>query len=74
MKFPHECCRCGMCCITSQCPISIEIYGIVNGVCPALSFEHYIASCKHAGLIVPIGDGCCIKAKAYKNGIEYDWR
>lgn len=72
MKFPYKCCRCGMCCLSMQCPISIKIYGI-QSICPALSFENNIASCKYAGTLVPIGDGCCIKARAFKDGVEYDF-
>lgn len=72
MQFPFECCRCGMCCIAVQCPISFAKYG-KQSICPALSFDNGIASCRHAGVLVPIGDGCCIKARAYKNGIEYDF-
>ena len=72
MHFPFKCCRCGMCCIAIQCPISLAKYGKLP-ICPALSFTNSLASCKYAGIDVPIGDGCCIKARAYKNGIEYDF-
>lgn len=61
-----------MCCLSIQCPISIIKYG-KQSICPALSFNDNIASCKHAGIDVPIEDGCCIKARVYKNGIEYDF-
>ena len=72
MKFQYECCRCGFCCIAIQCPISIRIYGL-QSICPALSFDNSIAICEHAGILVPIGDGCCIKARAFKDGSEYDF-
>lgn len=72
MMYPNKCCRCGMCCISMQCPVSIEIYGIQLN-CPALSFNEHLANCKHAGIKVPIGDGCCIKARAYKDGIKYNF-
>ena len=74
MKFPFNCCQCGMCCLSVQCPVSLMKYG-EQKFCPALSFsfDTCIASCDHAGKEVPIGDGCCIKAKAYKNGVEYDF-
>ena len=71
MKFPNKCCQCGFCCLVEQCPISIEIYGSKK-TCPALTFQNDKAICKHID-IVPIGDGCCIKARAYKNGIKYDF-
>lgn len=70
-SFPNECCRCGYCCLHVTCPIGQEIYGD-SRPCPALSFNNNMASCELAG-IVPVGDGCCIKARAYKNGIEYDF-
>ena len=73
MKFPFNCCRCGMCCLSVQCPVSLMKYG-EQKTCPALSFSTgYLASCSHAGKEVPIGDGCCIKARAYKNGVKYDF-
>ena len=72
MKYLYKCCRCGFCCLNSLCPIAVMKYGRNHKVCPALKFKGEIAICKLAG-IVPVGDGCCIKARAYKNGIEYDF-
>ena len=73
MKFPNECCRCGMCCLLDHCPISKVYYPDLKKEeqCEALSFKEEKASCKLAG-VVPIGDGCCLSARAYKNGVEYD--
>lgn len=71
MKFPNKCCRCGFCCLHEQCPISIELHG-KKDICPVLSFNGETAVCGLA-MIVPIGDGCCIKARAYKDNIEYDF-
>lgn len=69
--YPYPCCRCGFCCLHQVCPIGIVTYGN-QGRCPGLSFEGNIASCALAGT-VPVGDGCCIKATAYKDGKEYDF-
>ena len=40
--------------------------------CPALKFDGSIATCLLSA-IIPIGEGCCIKARAYRNGVEYDF-
>lgn len=66
MKYPYECCRCGLCCVNEQCPVSIEVYGVKDS-CPALSFNGDEASCALVG-IVPVGDGCCIKARIFMRG------
>ena len=73
MKYPNPCCRCGFCCLSETCPVGMEFFGIEKyDRCPALEFEDDIAECRlsHA---IPIGDGCCIKARAYRNGVEYDF-
>jgi len=54
-----------------MCPIGIAQYGKHN-ICPGLSFKAGTASCALAG-IVPIGDGCCISARAYAKGRCYDF-
>lgn len=69
--YPYKCCRCGFCCLHTTCVVGQAVYGPVQP-CPALSFTDDIASCKLAGT-VPVGDGCCIAARAYKNGAEYDF-
>jgi hypothetical protein len=76
MKYPNKCCRCGYCCLTVTCPSGVLYYGIDKRTpCPALTFNTQSrAKCglvKHG--LVPIGDGCCIKARAYKDGVEYDF-
>lgn len=76
MKFPYPCIRCGFCCLCFVCITGKVFYGIPEkGVrCPGLSFENGIASCALVVKnLVPIGDGCCIKARAYHEGIEYDF-
>jgi hypothetical protein len=57
-----------------MCPSGIAVYGNDHKGCPALSFHNGISSCAlvESGL-VPVGDGCCILARAYKNGVEYDF-
>ncbi len=70
MKFPNECTQCGACCLFEVCLIGIMTYGVDT----ALTFRGDTAIC---GLVpsgsIPIGDGCCIKARAYKDGKEYDF-
>jgi len=73
MKYPHPCCRCGFCCLSETCPVGRVVYGISKlDKCPALSFEDNIATCL-LSMSVPTGDGCCIKARAFKDGQEYDF-
>jgi hypothetical protein len=75
-EYPNPCCRCGLCCLAETCIVARANFNIQkNDPCPALSFNaDGIATC---GLVaynlVPIGDGCCIKARAYKDGIEYNF-
>ncbi len=70
--FKNKCSRCGFCCLAEQCPIGVLRYG-QRAVCPGLSFDTTgQATCAIAGE-VPIGDGCCISARAYKDGAEYDF-
>lgn len=71
MKFPYECTRCGLCCLMELCQIAIA--DGYTKACPHLYFDGDKADCYLAGIIIPIGDGCCIKARAYKDGVEYDF-
>ena len=71
-KFPYPCCRCGFCCLSTMCPVGEAFYG-KQDFCSALSFDGNIASCALANYLVPVGDGCCIKARAYKDGVKYDF-
>ena len=75
-KYPNKCVRCGFCCLAETCPTGMDVYGIDKHTkCPALRFErNNTATCLlvHAKL-VPIGDGCCIKARAFKDGQVYDF-
>jgi len=72
MKFPNKCCRCGMCCLSEVCSIGQEHYRVEKySKCPGLLFNGSIATCNIVD-VIPIGDGCCIKAKAYKDGIEFN--
>lgn len=72
MKFPYECCQCGFCCLIQTCPIGKSFFGNVTP-CPALVLGETKAYCLLACSFVPIGDGCCISAKAYKDGVAYDF-
>lgn len=73
--YPNPCCRCGFCCLSETCPIGQKIYeiGKHEGLCPALYFDKDQAGCTLAGVYVPIEDGCCIKARAFRDGKEYDF-
>lgn len=75
MKFPNKCCRCGVCCLIETCPVAREFYKIEKyDSCPALSFSNTEeAKCNlvRYGLI-PVGDGCCIAARGFKDGKKYD--
>lgn len=75
-KYPHPCCQCGFCCLCETCPTGQLFYNIEKTEpCPALSFdEDGIANCALAeeGLI-PLGDGCCMKARCVKDNIAYDF-
>jgi hypothetical protein len=87
MIYPHKCSRCGFCCVSENCLIAMEYFKIpkTGRLCPALKFaknenDDIIASC---GLLAHlpieyhsdfgIGQGCCIKGRAYKDGVEYDF-
>lgn len=73
MKYPYPCCRCGFCCLSETCLVGMKVYGIgKSDKCSALSFEDNTATCLLV-MSVPIGDGCCIKARAFKDGKEYDF-
>ncbi len=51
-KPPHgaACTRCGLCCIATQCELSLHLFGERPGPCPALVFdEHKQSSCGLAG-------------------------
>lgn len=78
MKYPHKCVRCGFCCLDRTCPIGKSFFGNRNGLCPALTVTE-VATCGLDGKIMEldfalgISAGCCIKARAYKDGVEYDF-
>jgi hypothetical protein len=70
-KFPNPCSRCGMCCLSIRCPVAIAIHGRGDG-CPELSFEGDVATC-HVIETMGIGAGCCIKARAFARGQQFDF-
>lgn len=72
-RFPDPCCRCGFCCLSEVCIVGREVYNVQKyDRCPGLSFDNYkTASCKLANGLVPVGDGCCMKARLYRHGIEH---
>lgn len=78
IKYPNPCVRCGLCCIAETCPIGQKIYNVHKyDPCPGLGWDGNLAICKlvneNTKEVVGVGAGCCIKARAYKNGIEYDF-
>jgi len=76
VKYPNKCVRCGFCCLSETCPIGMDVYGIGKHEtkCPALRFEKNKATCLLAvANLVPTGDGCCILARAIKDGVQYDF-
>jgi len=84
-RFENGCCRCGFCCLSETCPIGQRLYNVSKDKgCPGLNFEEDIAVCgaiewcKSKSYInwqelFGVDAGCCIKARAYKNGVEYDF-
>lgn len=76
MKYPNKCTRCGFCCLSETCPVGMDVYGVEKHIrCPALRFENNNkATCLLAyAKLVPVGDGCCISARAIKDGQTYDF-
>jgi len=74
MNFQYKCARCGYCCLIEPCPIIRILDPDVGGDtgCGFLSFDGDLASCGISYLI-PIGDGCCISARCFKDGVVYDF-
>ena len=85
--YPNPCSRCGFCCIAETCPVGQKMFGVERfGQCPGLKFEGDKATCSAYSLlcsgdmkkaeieeILGIGKGCCIKARAFKDGVAYDF-
>jgi hypothetical protein len=77
-KFPNPCCRCGFCCLSETCPAGQAFYGIgKEDRCPGLSFdEDEVATCFIAltdPRVIGVGAGCCIRARAIRRGVAYDF-
>ena len=87
IKFESECLRCGFCCLSYTCPVGMEVYRVEKlNLCPGLMFDGDWAICRaaldmiSAGApekrvyeVMGFGHGCCISARAYKNGVKYDF-
>jgi hypothetical protein len=75
--YPFPCCRCGFCCLSETCPVGQVTYGVGKyDPCPGLSFQGQTATCEIALTnpeIIGIGPGCCIKARAIRAGVAYDF-
>jgi hypothetical protein len=85
-QFPYPCVRCGFCCLCTPCNVALKIIPNAKQFesCPALSINNKVATCKLIETavqehlpklkeIMGFGLGCCMKARAFKNGIEYDF-
>jgi hypothetical protein len=86
-EYPNPCCRCGFCCIAETCPVGMRIYRVSkHSDCPGLRFDgdeaicNAIEICKSWNIphetaleIMGVGKGCCISARAFKDGEEYDF-
>lgn len=77
-EYPNLCCRCGFCCLSKQCPASVFEFGeIIDGICPALTFQeadiNIIEAKCNLPKLVSFGDGCCMKTRCFENGIVYDF-
>lgn len=75
-QYPHKCVRCGYCCLAEACPAAQRFYGIGKyDACPGLKFNRQgRAKCALVKRnLVPVGDGCCIRARAYRDGVCYDF-
>lgn len=68
-QYPYPCCRCGFCCLSEQCPVSIIKFGNKD-FCPVLTFNNTEAICGLPELIT-FGEGCCMKARCYARGQCY---
>ncbi len=76
-QFPNECCRCGFCCIVETCPVAQFMYNIDKAYpCPELDYdpETMVATCRLNGKTnVGVGTGCCMAARCFRDGIQYDF-
>jgi len=73
-EYPHKCCRCGLCCLSTTCVVGMKLFKIdAKTPCPALSFFGNVATCSIAKSFVPVGDGCCMKGRVYRNGVKFDF-
>ncbi len=73
MRYPHKCVRCGYCCTFEPCPV---IKKVMPGVkkCPVFELgDNGQSVCRLANFLVPIGDGCCIKARCFRGDTVYDF-
>jgi len=75
MEYEHDCCRCGFCCLMETCPAGMMFYGVRKlDLCPGLSFDGNVAVCALVPLgLVPVGDGCCISARVFRAGMEFQF-
>lgn len=77
LAYPFPCCRCGFCCLSITCTVGQEYFEIgPHDPCPALTWnQDGTSNCELValGLITGIGAGCCIKARAIKGGVAYNF-
>jgi hypothetical protein len=76
-QLPNPCCRCGFCCIGSTCPVAQYVYKIHKDYpCPGLAYDPAlrVATCNlNVNHYVGVGTGCCISARCFKDGVQYDF-
>lgn len=86
-EYPNECVRCGFCCLAETCPVGQSIYEVGKYQrCPSLKFDGDVAVCgvmeilddwgipkADAERTMGIGAGCCIAARCFKDGVQYDF-
>src|SRR5580765_6119468 len=77
--YPHPCTNCGYCCLITECPVELEVFGkrAPGKMCPAFSIKDGVSSCamveKLGAEKMGAGVGCCIKATVYNQYGAFDF-
>lgn len=79
--FEFPCTQCGFCCLSEACPVARDLYHIdKHDSCPALRWHGREAACglveDNPGLwarIIGVGKGCCMLARVFIGGKQYDF-
>jgi hypothetical protein len=75
------CAQCGVCCLFEVCPVGMDFFGIDKFAnCPALYFDEgdkavclLVFDNESMKGTIGVGVGCDIRARAYKDGKQYDF-